>query len=114
MYFFIATIFTAELIIAGAIVCSIYKLDKKVLLLSQKVEESRPKIQAALKSLRENIGETVTAVKDICIFIEKQRERYLVKLIQNVLAILLMFMLRGKSKKYVSAIELAMAIGKIL
>ena len=114
MYFFIAIIFIAELIIAGAIVCSICKLDRKVTALSDKVAETKPKIQSALESLHKNISETVTAVKDICIFIEKQRARYIVKFIQNILAILLMFMLRGKSKKYLSAIELAISLGKIL
>ena len=48
MYLFIAIILIAELIIATNLVCLIIKADKKVLALSDKLTDVRPKIKDGL------------------------------------------------------------------
>ena len=114
MYVFISIILIAEFIIAFAIIFGILKLDKKVNELTEIVEQSRPKFTEKLKEIRRSSENWIIKVKDFCEFIKIQRERYIINLIKNIAVFFLLMMAKGKSKKFLSAVELAVSFGEFL
>lgn len=110
MYFFIATILIAELIIAVTLICQINKLDKKVCELSEKVTEAQPKVEATLTQMKEGVAKLVDGVYKLCEFAKAKKQEYTISIIKNILIYLLLFLLKGKSKKYASAIQLVSAL----
>ena len=114
MYVFVATILIAELIIAFAIIFGIVSFDKKVNKLSAKIEESKPQLTEMLKNIRIESENLLKKVKDFCKFIEIQRERYIINLIKNILVFFLLIISKGKSKKFLSAVQLAISFGDFL
>ena len=114
MYVFISIVLIAELIIAGTIILSINKLDKKVLELNEQIETQGPKIIDALKSVRGNVEKTVNALKMAWEIIQRKKERYLLILIKNIIVMTVLLMSKGKRKKILSAIELGFSIRDFL
>ena len=110
MYFFIAIILIAELIIAVTVICLICKLDKKVLGLTQRVTNTRQKIHNALISLKEGVEKLVLGVHGMCKYAEIKKREYTMTIVRNILIYLLLFTLKGKSKKCVSAVQLAVLL----
>ncbi|MBE7710137.1 MAG: hypothetical protein E7Z93_06800 [Cyanobacteria bacterium SIG32] len=110
MYLFIAIILIAELIIATNIICLIKRADKAVLALDEKLCLSRPEICSSLKAFKEGVEKFVLGVHAIVEFSKRQRQKYLITIAQNVLIYLLLYMLRGKKKKYAPALRMAMAL----
>lgn len=114
MYVFISIILIAEFIIAFAIILGILKLDKKVNELSDKIVETRPMFEETLKNVRSGAENLVKKVKEFCKFIKIQRERYIISLIKNIAVFFLLILSKGKSKKFLSAVELAISFGDFL
>lgn len=110
MYIFISIILIAELIIATAIICQIRKLDRWALSTNSKLTEFKPEIEHGLDIFKEGVSKMVNAVKNLSIFIQTQREKFLLSILQNILISILIIMLKGKRKKYVSGIQLILAL----
>lgn len=110
MYLFIAIILIAELIIATNIICLITRIDKKVLALDEQLCNSRPQICKSLTAFKDGVATFVLGVHNLVEFAKRQRQKYLITTVQNILIYLLFFMLRGKKKKYASAMRMAMAL----
>ena len=110
MYLFIAIILIAELIIATNIICLIRKIDKKVLALDEHLYVVRPKICEGLTAFKDGVAKFVLGVHNLVDFAKRQRQKYLITTVQNILIYLLLFMLRGKKKKYASALRMAMTL----
>jgi len=114
MHIFITIILIAELIIAGALVAGICILDKKVNRLSENVSAIRPKLAEGMATARTVSEKLLKTVKDASEIVRIQSERYIMVVFKNVLIFLLLFFARGKSKKIISAVELAMSFGQFL
>ncbi len=110
MYLFIATILIAELIIATNLVCLIIKADKKVLAFSEKLTEVRPKIKGGLNSAKNAVAKLVEGVHKLSCYAEKKKQEYKISIIKTVLIYALLFLLKGKSKKCLSAMQLAVVL----
>lgn len=110
MYLFIAIILIAELIIAVNIICLIVKWDKKAVALNEKITQSRPKLQETLSCMKESVGKFVLGVHNLCEFARRQREKYIISAVQNVLIYLLLIFLKGRSKRCLSAMQLALSL----
>lgn len=110
MYLFIAIILTAELIIAVTVVCLTVYADKKVAEFNKKVEEFKPRLQAEISAAKDAVAKFVSGVHKLCEFACRQREKYIISTIQNVLIYLLLIFLKGKSRKCVSALQLAFTL----
>ena len=110
MYLFIAIILIAELIIATNLVCLIIKADKKVLALSDKLTDVRPKIKDGLKSPKDAVAKLVEGVHKLSCYAEKKKQQYTMSIIKTVLIYALLIMLKGKSKKCLSAMQLAVVL----
>lgn len=111
MYLFIAIILIAELIIATNIICLINKVDKKVLAFNEKLCIARPEICNYLKKFKDGVEKFVVGVHTLVKFGKKQRQKYTITMIQNLLIYLLLLSLKGKKKKYASVVRLAMSLG---
>ena len=114
MYGFILIVFIAELIIAGTVILSIHKLDRRVLALNEQVEIQSPKIISALKKARESTKKILDTVRMACEILQRRKERYLLILLKNIIVVIALFMSKGKRKKIFSAIELALSIRDFL
>lgn len=114
MYVFISIVLIAELIIAGTIILSINKLDKRVLALNEQVEIHGQKIIEALKNARKNTEKTVNSLKMAWEILQRKKERYLLILIKNIIVMTVLLMSKGKRKKILSAIELGFSIRDFL
>ncbi len=110
MYFLIAIILIAELIITANIVCLIVSVDKKTIALTKKITESKPKLKEALKSAKDSVTKLVEGVHALCKFAEKKKQEYTMSIARTILIYLLLFILKGKSKKCLSAMQLAIAL----
>ncbi len=110
MYFFIAIILIAELIVAINVICLINKLDKKALILNEQVLNVRPKMHSALSSLKDGVEKLVLGVHGLCKYAELKKREYALIIARNILLYLLLFTLKGKSKKCVSAMQLAVVL----
>ena len=110
MYFFIAVILIAELIIAANLICLIKKLDEKVLMFSETITESKPKLKDGLNAAKDAVAKLVEGVHALCKFAEKKKQEYTISIVRTVLIYALLFLLKGKSKKCLSAMQLAMVL----
>lgn len=114
MYVFISIILIAEFIIAFAIIFGILNLDKKVNQLSETIEKMRPDFLTTLKNIHASSENLLKKVKEFCEFIKIQRERYIINVIKNIAVFFLLIIAKGKSKKILSAVELAISFGDFL
>ena len=110
MYIFISIILIAELIIATAIICQIVKLDKWAIATNSYISEFRPKMEQGLNVFKLGVTKLVDYVQKISLFIKTQREKIILSILQNILITILIISLRGKRKKYLSGIQLVLAL----
>lgn len=110
MYLLIAIVLIAELIIATTIICQINKLDKKVLMLSDKIIGIRPDIKKSLDGFKDAVAKLVIGVHSLCKYAELKKQQYTISIIKNILLYALLFTLKGKSRKCVSAVQFAAAL----
>lgn len=114
MYVFISIVLIAELIIAGTIILTINKLDKRVLALDEQIKLQRTKIIEVLKTARKTTEKTVNSLKMAWKILQRKKERYLLILIKNITVMIVLLMSKGKRKKILSAIELGFSIRDFL
>ena len=102
MFLLIAIIFIAEMIIALTLINYIVKADKVVIKLKLDVSSLTPQIQAGLACIKEGVH--LLKEKQLWLFdyLEKKRNQYIMNAIKTVLMYLLLFLLKGKSKKAAS------------
>lgn len=102
MFLLIAIIFIAEMIIALTLINYIVKADKAVIKLKADVSYLIPQIKAGLDGLKEAVH--IIKEKQLWFFeyLEKKRNQYIINAIKTILMYLLLFLLKGKSKKAVS------------
>lgn len=110
MYLFISIILIAELIIATALVCQIRKLDRRIVEINGRVSEFRPQLESGLAVAKESVAKVVLVVKGACEYLKMQREKWVISIVENILIFLLIYLLKGKRKKYVSAVQLVFAL----
>ncbi len=107
MYFFIAIILIAELIIAINLICLIIKLDKRVLAFSENLTVNHEKIKDGLKIFKTGVEKLVSGVHSLCTYARVKKQQYTISIVRTILLYALLFVLKGKSKKCVSALQLA-------
>lgn len=110
MYLFISIILIAELIIATAIICQIVKLDKWAIATNIRVLELRPNIEQGLNAFKLGVTKLVDGVQKLSFFIKSQQEKIILSILQNILITILIISLKGKRKKYLSGIQLVLAL----
>lgn len=107
---FFITFFIAELIIALAVILSIYKFNKRVNELNKAICASKSLIGEIIADIRELImafNDKFQEVKDL---IKRKKEEYILNTAKNVLIYTSILFLRGKYKKTVLAYQLASEI----
>lgn len=102
MYFFIAIIFIAELIITATLLFFINKADKKVCEFSQKTIETRDLIINGIRDFRCVIIDAKEKIQQGIDYIIRKKEQYTINVIKNVLMYVLLFSLKGRCKKAAS------------
>ena len=100
MYFFIAIVFTAELIITVSLINAIWKADKAVLRTNERVLKLKPKIYDSLNKFKNGIHSLEGAVDKFIAFFQKKREEYTIKLIKNILLYALILIIETKFSKF--------------
>lgn len=108
MYFFIAIIFIAELIVTAFLINLITKADKAVLRLNEQVTQSREDILKALNCVKNSIIYIEKGIDWVLTYVERKREEYLMKLTKKLLTYALIFVLEMalcNSKKCKSVIS---------
>lgn len=103
MYFFIAIIFIAELIVTANIIKLIWKADIAVLKLNDDVSKAKGSIKESLIKFRKNIHCIETSVNCLVNYVNKKREEYILKIIKNILMYLLIFIIETKFCKTLRA-----------
>ncbi|MBQ8169019.1 hypothetical protein IJZ97_06355 [bacterium] len=85
-------------------------MDKKVVVLDEKLYGIRPEICKTLNSFKESVAKFVLGVHTMVEFGKKQRQKYMITTVQNILIYLLLFLMKDKSKKYASAMRMALSL----
>lgn len=98
MYVFIATIFIAELIIAGAIVSVILKIDKKVIEATNKAKYTSDILIKTTKKVKDILVSAQNVMENIVSYVDKKKRELRQKLINlaMIYAILVVFKLKFK------------------
>lgn len=115
MYFFIAIIFIAELIVTAFIISLIVKADRAVLRLNGRVVKSREKILKSFATLKNSVVYVEKGIDWVLTYVERKREEYLMKLTKKLLTYALIFVLEMalcNSKKCKSVISGVKAVLK--
>ena len=115
MYFFIAIIFIAELIVTAFIISLIVKADRAVLRLNGRVVKSREKILKSFATLKNSVVYVEKGIDWVLAYVERKREEYLMKLTKKLLTYALIFVLEMalcNSKKCKSVISGVKAVLK--
>lgn len=102
MYFFIAIIFIAELIIFVTVIQYIRKADKFVCQLNARVINSRENIKETFINIRADIHKVELSIKFLINYVKVKREEYILKILKQVLTYGLIILLEAqisKSKK---------------
>ena len=89
MYFFIAIIFIAELIVTAFIISLIVKADRAVL----RVVKSREKILKSFATLKNSVVYVEKGIDWVLGYVKRKREEYLLKVTKTIIIYALLFML---------------------
>lgn len=99
MYLFIATIFIAELIIAGSLIIFLIKLDRKVREMNNRVIIFKPVLKGYLKALKKAVYNFQNTFESFFKFLKKKRQQFITKVIIAIVMYASLIFLRGKFKK---------------
>ena len=102
---FFVTFFTAELIIAMAVILRIYKLDKAVNNWNNLILANQNKIKAGFMDFRFLLEEFNNSFIQFKEFIRQKRQEYLLKSLKTSIIYGSIFLLKGKYKKSVLAYQ---------
>lgn len=105
MYFFIAIIFIAELIIALHIISYIVKADKYVCRLNEQVKEWHPQIEAYLFYIKDCVSCAKSCVEAAISFIRCKRQEIVNRIIKSLLIYFLLVIMEKKFKKLSPAVK---------
>lgn len=100
MYFLIAIVFIAELIITATIINFIQKADKAVLKANADVLNSREKIIKAMHGFKKNVHTLEKGVNFLICYVNRKREEYLLKIIKSILIYALIFIIETRFTKF--------------
>jgi len=113
MYIFITIIFIAELIIAFQLIMLIIKVDKRICDINDCVKEFNPLVETCMeyvRCLRLSFGEKIKKTVE---FVNKQRQKIIVKTTITICIYVLLFMFKIKKIKFNKIGKLAGAIRDI-
>lgn len=99
MYLFIATIFIAELIIAGSLIMFIVKTDRKVRELNNRVIIFKPVLKSYLKTFKKVVFNLQNTFLSFFSFLRKKRQQFITKVIIAVVMYASLIFFRGRFKK---------------
>ena len=105
MFLFVLIVLIAELIITANIVCLLIKLDKKVLACSNLVEQIRLPMTKSLIKFSEAVLNFGISIEDFKDKLKEKQKQLMFKIIENILLLLLMFVLKGRAKKVISSLQ---------
>ncbi len=107
MYFLIAIVLISELIIAVNLICLIYKLDAKVLALTDNISSNHNTIKEILAGFKTGVSKLVIGVHALCNYARMKKNQYTISIAKTILLYALLFILKGKSRKCLSVLQLA-------
>lgn len=99
MYFFIAIIFIAELIIAFTVINTLWKADKAVLKFNRQMIESSIKFIDIMTKARIFVYGMKNKVNDFINYINRKRQEVTYRIIKNILIYLLILIVEIRIKK---------------
>lgn len=102
MYFFIAIIFIAELIIASTLISNIMKADKFVRNLNDKVAENRPKIEKFIFCFKDCVGCVKSSFEAATSFLKCKQREFKMRIVKMLIIYALLLVMKSKFKKLAS------------
>lgn len=105
MYFFIAIIFIAELIIASNIISCILKADKYVCKLNERVQECHPQIEQCIFCIKDCISCAKTCIEATVSFLKCKQQEFKNRIIKTLLVYVILLLIEKKFKKISPAVK---------
>lgn len=99
MYFFIAIVFIAELIITTSLINAIWKADKAVRRANEMVVKLTPQIYDGLNKFKKNVHSLEKSVSNAIAYFRKKREEYTIRIIKKILLYLLILIIETRFSK---------------
>ncbi|MDR1168318.1 MAG: hypothetical protein LBK53_05445 [Heliobacteriaceae bacterium] len=99
MYLFIAAIFTAELIIAGALISFIVKADRKICTLNNQVTAFIPAFEDGLRKFYNIVHNLKGTLCSLFCLLQKKKNMYRFKLIKILVWYVILIFCKGKYKR---------------
>lgn len=115
MYFFIAIVFIAELIIAVSVINALRKADRAVLELNDRLIKKSIKFLTLLICIRTNLHGLDEKINSVFNFIQKKRQEIIFRMIRSVLIYIIVFIFEtkfSKAHKFKKVIAYGKAIAK--
>lgn len=103
---FFITFFIAELIIAGAIVLKIYKIDKKVNRLNRFLESSKNDIKELFVDVRFLLKTFNDGIEQVRQYIQQKKQEYILRITKKMVIFFGFLSLNNKYKKIILAYEI--------
>lgn len=107
---FFITFFTAELIIAIAVILRLYIFDKSVVELNDFITENQYKVKVVFMGTRLFLKEITQTIIDVKELIDEKRKEYIAKMLKTVLIYSGIFLLKGKYRKTFITCQIAKEI----
>jgi len=110
MYLFIATIFIAQLIIAGTVLVFIIKADKKVCLINDEVIKFMPSLEINLREAYDIVRNLKKTLYSILCIIGRKKQIFKLKLIKTFILYAILICCKGKFKRSASVFNMLVLI----
>ena len=114
MIIFITIVFIAELIIAGAIVGLIVKIDRRVNCINNQLTSAMPLIESGLCTLHNGILNLKKTLYNILCIIEKKKKTYTLKIVKTALLYLILVFCKNKYKKAAGIFQLVLLVSEYM
>lgn len=99
MYFFIAIIFIAEIIIAVSLINAIRKADKAVCLINKNIPDKKAKLLLKIRHFKKGVHDIEQTVNNVINYFQKKKQEYTIRLIKNILIYVLILIIETKFSK---------------
>ena len=113
MILFFATIFIAELIIAGTLLSFIIKADRKVCAANEAVIAFKPMFETGLREAYNIVRNLKQTLHYIICLIERKKKEYILNIVSFICLETILFFWRGKYKKVASFLQLVILFDKL-
>jgi|GEM_PF-1222838 len=110
MYLFIATIFIAQLIIAGAVSAFIIKADKKVCIINDKVVKFMPALEVNLREAYDVVRNLKKTLYTILCIVDRKKQLFKLKLIKTFILYAVLICCKGRFKRAASVFNMLVLI----